>query len=308
MTSQSSDWIPSAFAARLTELYGTRGEIWLATLADRIESYALRWSLEVLPPFVPLSYNYVAPARRVDGRAVVLKLGVPNRELAGEIEALQLYGGQGVVGLLEHDIEQGVLLLERVQPGNPLSEVKDDDEATRILAVTMRKMWRLLPADHPFRDVAEWARGLERLRQTFNGGAGPFPEPLVDAAEQLFAELFASADEPVLLHGDLHHENVLRAGPDTWLAIDPKGMAGEPAYEVGALLHNPWDRLSAWPDLPSALARRVSILSEILEIDRQRVIAHGLAQAVLSGWWMYEDHGSGWEPMMRCAEAMSQLL
>jgi streptomycin 6-kinase len=261
-----------------------------------------------MPSFDALSYNYVAPARRADGSAAVLKMGVPNPELTGEILALQTYDGRGVVRLLEQDIEQGVFLLARVQPGNPLSGLEDDDEATRILATTMRKMWQPLPANHPFQDVAEWARGLQRLRPTFGGETGPFSEVLVDKAVGLFEELFASAGEPVLLHGDLHHENVLRAGPDSWLVIDPKGMAGERAYEVGALLHNPWGKLTVWYDLPSILSRRVSILSEILEIDRQRIIAHGLAQAVLSGWWMYEDHGHGWEPMMRCAEAMSRLL
>ncbi len=292
----------------MIELYAARGEDWLATLAARIEAYERRWSLVVLPPFDPLSYNYVAPARRADGSDVVLKLGVPNPELSGEILALQAYAGRGVVRLLEQDIEQGVLLMESIKPGNPLSDLENDDEATRVLAVVMKRMWLPLPADHPFQDTAEWARGLQRLRFAFNGGTGPFPEELVDAAEGLFEELFASTGEPYLLHGDLHHENVLRAGPDSWLAIDPKGMAGEPAYEVGALLHNPWDKMTVWPDLPSILSRRVSILTEILEIDRQRLIAHGLAQAVLSGWWMYEDHGRGWEPMMRCAEALSRLL
>jgi streptomycin 6-kinase len=58
-------------------------------------------------------------------------------------------------------------------------------------------------------------------------------------AESLFRELIASSESPVLLHGDLHHFNILSARRQPWLAIDPKGVAGEPAYEPGALLRNP---------------------------------------------------------------------
>jgi streptomycin 6-kinase len=125
----------------------------------------------------------------------------------------------------------------------------------------------------------------------------------VDTAERLFAELLASQAEPVLLHGDLHHFNILAAERQPWLALDPKGVVGEPAYEVGALLRNPS------PDQPAHVqARRVAQLAEALALDRERLLGWGVAQAVLSGWWMYEDHGYGWEPALACAEVLAGLM
>ena len=92
----------------------------------------------------------------------------------------------------------------------------------------------------------------------------------------------------MLLHGDLHHWNILRAEREPWLAIDPKGLAGEPAYEVGALLRN---RLDAGEDVLQLTLRRIAQLSEILGVDRERLKRWAFAQGVLSALWTFEDHG-----------------
>jgi streptomycin 6-kinase len=163
-----------------------------------------------------------------------------------------------------------------------------------------------LPAEHNFPAVADWAGGLARLRPHFGGTTGPFPAWLVDLAENLFAELLAAAPEPVLLHGDLHHYNILAAQRRPWLAIDPKGVAGEPAYEIGALLRNPMPQISDEADLERLLARRLDQLAEFLALDRQRLAAWGVAQAVLSAWWSIEDHGHGGEGALACAGALAR--
>jgi streptomycin 6-kinase len=155
--------------------------------------------------------------------------------------------------------------------------------------------------------VANWAQGLADLRCEFDGGSGPFPPNLVSLAEQLFAELLATAAPSMLLHGDLHHYNILSARRQPWLAIDPKGVCGEPAYEVGAWLHNPFDLLQR-PQPDRLLARRVTIFSEMLGIETERLAGWGMAQAVLSAWWSYEDHGHSWEPALACAELLARLL
>jgi len=119
--------------------------------------------------------------------------------------------------------------------------------------------------------------------------------------------LIATMAEPVLLHGDLHHENILDAGGGNWLAIDPKGLIGAPAYEVGALPRNPLPRLMAAPGPGRILARRIDQLAEELALERSRLRDWALAQAVLSAWWSYEDHGHGWEPAITLAELLVAL-
>ncbi len=301
------DVVPHDLSQTIVELYGTEGVEWLERLPSLIADCERRWSLTVMPPFEPLSYNYAAPAVRLDGAAVVLKVGVPNPELLTEIEALALYDGRGIVRLLDADRQQGILLLERLRPGTPLLSLADDERETSIAGQVMRQLWRPVPPEHPFPTVARWAAGLERLRACFDGGAGPFPGILVETAEALFAELIGSMAEPVLLHGDLHHENILAAERQPWLALDPKGLVGEPAYEVGALLRNPLPELLTWPQPERILGRRVDQLAGDLGFDRTRLVGWGLAQAVLSAWWSFEDHGHGWEPAIACAELLAGL-
>lgn len=299
--------LPPTFTRTIHELYGERGERWLANLPGLLAACARRWSLAIAQPFPNLTYNYVAPAARADGVEVVLKVGPPNPELLTEIAALRGYDGRGSVRLLDADPEWGALLLERLRPGVPLTTVAGDEAATLIAAQVMRQLWRPAPPDHAFPTVARWAAGLQRLRQTFAGGVGPFPAGLVATAENLFAELLPSMAEPVLLHGDLHHDNILQAQRQPWLALDPKGVVGEPAYELGALLRNPQPQLLAYPEPARILARRVDLLAEFFGLARERIIGWGVAQAVLSAWWSYEDHGHGWAPAMTVARLLREI-
>ncbi len=299
--------IPSDFARTMREVYGEAGVEWLKKLPAIIADCERRWSLAALPSFPRLSYNYVAPAVLADGRDAVLKVGYPSHELMCEMEALRLYDGRGIVQLLRADREQGAMLLERLKPGTPLATVEDDQEATSIAAEVMRQLWRPVPDQHPFPTVAKWAAGLGRLREHFGGTTGPLPKSLVEQAETLFTELIASMDEVVLLHGDLHHENIIAAERQPWLALDPKGLVGEPAYEVGALLRNQLPEPFTQPEASRILARRIDQLAEELGLGRERLVGWGLAQAVLSAWWSIEDHGYGWEPAISVAEALASI-
>lgn len=299
--------LPDGFIRTITDVDGEQGAAWLASLPETLAICAERWGITLEPHFEPLSYNFVAPGVLADGHGVVLKAGVPGKERRAETAALRFFGGKGMVALLEADDDLGVMLLERLTPGSPLVELPDDDEATAIAAQVMRSLWQPLPAEHPFPSVADWGKGFERLRATFAGTTGPFARPLVEQAESLFAELLASSSPPVLLHGDLHHWNILAAERAPWLAIDPKGIAGEPAYEVGALMRNPTPQVFSWPHPEQLLERRAAILAEQLDLDRERLLAWSMAQAVLSAWWSYEDHGAGWEPVMALAQVLAGL-
>lgn len=298
------------FVRNIRETFGDDGSAWLERLPDIIIECEHRWSLEVSPPFGNLSYNYAAPAKRSDGTDLVLKIGVPRPEVEREIEALRAYNGRGSVRLLDAQPDLGILLLERLKLGSMLAELcpDHDDEATTIAAGVMRLLWRPVTLDHNFKKIEEWFEGLTRLRSEFNGGCGPFPTHLVETAESNYADLSHSMDEPVLLHGDLHHFNILSATREPWLAIDPKGVVGEAAYDVGALLRNPVPDVLKWPNLDRVLDRRVAILAEILDLDRRRVLGWGMVQAVLSAWWSYEDSDPEWWNVLPVAEQLAKLL
>ena len=300
-------YIPDDFARAVVAFRGAPGERWLHELPTTIEDCAARWSLEVGPPLVPLYYNFVAPAARADGARLILKICFPDEEAATEREALRLFEGRGAACLFDADAERSALLLERLEPGTKLSELceTDDEGATSYAVAVMRGLRRPAPDAHDFPSVADWGRGFNRHRARHGGTSGPLPSRLFDEAESLFRELDGSAAEAVLLHGDLHQGNIVAARREPWLAIDPKGIVGEPAYEVGALLRNPIDRILGWPNLPRVLGRRVRQLSEEMGFERERVRGWGVSQAMLAAVWSCEEDGRDYAEWVACAEAIA---
>lgn len=281
------------FNRRVVALHGEAGRLWLEGLPALVAHCGKRWELKVGPPFAPLSYNYAAPAEGPRGERYVLKLGVPTPALLCEIDALLGFDGCGAARLFDADAARGALLLERLEPGTPLTALceEDDGAATAVAAAVIGRLNRAGRHQPPRRPTAaDWGQGFARCRAHF-GGYGPFPPKVFEEAESLYAELLNTSAPPILLHGDLHHGNILAAEREPWLAIDPQGLAAEPAYEVGALLRNPMPQLLRWPDPVRVTERRIAQLSDELGFERARVRGWGLAQAVLSAWWSIEDEG-----------------
>ena len=295
------------FSRRILDIHGIVGREWLDRLPGLLRECEQRWSLTIQAPFAALSYNYVAPAQAADGSSLVVKLGVPNPELLAEIEALRAFDGRGAIRLMEADPGQGILLLERADPGTPLMALTDDAEATSIASKVMQQLWRPAPADGVFPTLERWCRALTRLRKNYAGKTGPLPSLLVEAAERSCADLITSSDFAILLHGDLHHENVVAAERQPWLALDPKGVIGDPVYEVGPWLQNVAPHIRAARPLKETMDRRVRQFAEELGFDRQRILAWGLSHAVLSACWCLEDHDEGWEWPIFCAETLAHL-
>jgi streptomycin 6-kinase len=255
-----------------------------------------------------LSYNFVAYVTQVDGAAAVLKIGVPNPELMTEIEALRAYQGKPIVELLEADRQLGALLLKRVIPGTPLSKLDDDEEATAIGAQLIGHLPAPAPTEHQFPTVARWAQAFDRLRVRFDGKTGPLPARMVEKAERLFEELEASSPVRRLLHGDLHHDNILCNGKESWVAIDPKGVIGDPAYEAARFQHNPIPGFLGMDDLEEAVKRRVEIIASILQEDRSRLLAWAFFDAMLSTCWCIEEDALDWRDGLLRAEVLDGAL
>jgi streptomycin 6-kinase len=272
---------------------------WLRALPERLAQLAARWSLTLGPHFPGIAYNYVAPVTRADGTRAVLKLSRYVDETRNEIAALCLWDGDGAARLLEADPAIGTLLLERLEPGTMLTEVaeRDDDAATVIAAGLLRRLWRPLPERHGLRPLESWCAAYDRNRQALSHGADGFPAALFRRADALRRDLFASSGAPTVLHGDMHHFNVLRAHRTGWLAIDPKGLAGDPCFDVCQFLRNPID---APPPL-SVVRRRLDIFCAELGLDRARTKDWCFVHAVLNACWDFED-GNPWQDRVAYAE------
>jgi streptomycin 6-kinase len=318
--------LPYEFIRTIQNTYDEDGKRWLESLPALLDEATRRWDLTDIRPVPKLSYNFVTFAHKLSSPSgggvggegeVILKLGVPNRELTGEIAALRHYNGCGACRLLDADEGKGMLLLERLEPGRMLSTLEDDERATRVAAEVMISLWEgsndfsrygvTQAAATSFIQLNDWFAGFERIRKRFDGETGPLPKRLVETAEALSGDLLAENKDEALLHGDFHHFNVLESTRG-WLAIDPKGVIGPRGYEVGPFLINPIDRFLNGSNPKVQTEKRIAILSEKLGMERERIRNWGICHAVLSAWWSIEDNAPDWsEYSLRCAEIFMTL-
>ncbi len=299
--------VPEAFRHRITGAFGDAGQQWLSDLPKLVHAAADRWSLEI-GPALNLSYNYVVGATQADETPVVLKLLCPDVLAGNEAVALTTFAGDATCRLIAYDSGLRALLLERVHPGTPLARLarENDSKATGIAIDLFQRVWRKPLAEHSFITVADRAAQLQDYRLRFEGGTGPLPESVFQQAEEAFRDLPAHGVGPRLLHGDLHHDNILSSDRGGWLAIDPKGVVGDPGYDLGAFLYNPIPGLLEMDDPARVIARRVDQLAEGLGFERFQVRGWGIAQAVLSCVWSVED-GLDFSHSLTCAEHISEV-
>ncbi len=219
---------------------------------------------------------------------MVLKLGVATAELNQEINALTAYQGRGTPLLLASDAAQGALLMECVAPGTTLKGYFPQHETatlTKLANVITRLHQTTVAPDGSFPTLEQWHHSLRIAKPSEVISA-----TLLEKAQLLSKQLIASQTERVLLHADLHHDNLLCGPEDVWFAIDPKGVIGEPAYEVGAFLRNPIPQLLQQPDVSAIVRQRISALSSMLKLDKERVTHWSFVQAVLAACWSLEEN------------------
>jgi streptomycin 6-kinase len=284
------------YRARLRNAFDDNALHWVDTVVNTAWHCAERWGLTLYSPYLPVSFNIVLPASGPRGEALALKLCPPTApELSTEIAILLLRPAR-TIELVAADPSAGAMLLSRVTPGTNLAQLaRDDDRAATEAAAELIAEFPVAPASHvAFETTLHWGRGLLRVaasRQRFDAS---LPHALVGRAATLYQELTDADPCHYVLHGDLHHFNILCDQDAGWLAVDPKGVVGPRAYEVGALLRNPGPELARWPNLLTVMRDRIAILSERLGVDRATIWGWGFSQAVMAAVWADEDGDDEW--------------
>ena len=293
------------FITFVTNTWGTQGTQWLNQLPEQVQSLCSKWKLTDIIPFDNLTYHYVARAySTMYKKHLVLKIGIPNPELDNQIKALEYYAGNGCVQLLACDRMQGALLLDLIEPGTTLKSFfpsKDDQAVEQACALIKRLHSKPITSVTQFATMADWFSLFDTLE---------LPQELqvpVAQARKLAYSLASTSQANYLLHGDLHHDNILfDASSSSWIAIDPKGVIGELAYEVGAFICNPGE-LASDPNLDAIIARRINQFSKILAIERQRLIQACYVRTILSVCWTVRDKGD-WKDDMKIAQIIEGYL
>jgi streptomycin 6-kinase len=232
-------------------------EDWLAGLPELVDRLERDWDIAIGSAFTQATEAYVAAATLADGTPAVVKVLIRRRHAAEELTVLRLAGGEGCVALLRHDEGSGAMLLERLGPS--MFDLKlPIEQRHEILCRVAMRLWRPAPGSGLPTGPEKAARLSAYARDAWERLDRP-------CSERALAQALAAAerrtaaydpDRAVLLHGDVHEWNTLRAGPgpDDWKLVDPDGVLAEPECDLGVLMRedaeqlltaDPWDRARA---------------------------------------------------------------
>jgi len=243
-----------------------------------------RWRLRPDGDAMTTASSTLMPVRTSDGEPAMLKLAHTEEEIRGA-HVLDALDGHGAARVLQRKAE--AVLLERATGHRDLVRLVEsgrDSEATRVICDAAMRIHAasddVLGADDPpeLLDLPTWFRHLFEHADRLG--------PLHRRGADLAAALLDDARDPVVLHGDLHHGNVLDFGEHGWLAIDPKGLIGEAAFDYCNLLCNPsHDRALA----PGRLERQLGVVVASTGVEPTRLAHWLVAWCALSSTWFALD-------------------
>jgi streptomycin 6-kinase len=230
-------------------------------IAQRV---AAEWGVRLGERLAGATCSLVLAASDEAGRDLVLKVPEEIAEEGKSLPTLYAFSEHGGVPVLRADRETGAVLLPRLRPGYTLAEAGLTDLAAvdvcaeAILRLRAAKAEGGLPLEPWFAELDPTQDALGR-----------------DAAE-VARWLFATTENPIVVHGDLHHFNLLAHG-DGWVVIDPKGYRADPAYEIAAFMRNPYPSI-----IDTAMVRqRLRRFAERLGDPPERLWGWSFAQIVL---------------------------
>jgi streptomycin 6-kinase len=270
-----------ALQKNITSIYGTQGQKWLDELPVITSALAKKYNLHGLIPVKNMSFNYVAQGYQ-DARPIVLKLGLDSMALAKEAKCLKAFSNHAGADFLDSD--EHMILMQRAVPGTTLKEYfpAQEKEAIKILCSVIKKLHSSgIPDNHNY-------FSLENLLQTLDQRLD-IPDCILSKARNLRDSLLSSTHKKVLLHGDLHHDNILKNN-DEWLVIDPKGFIGDPAFEPTAFLCNPTPELLYEKNSKGIIFERIKLCAKILGVSEQRIQDWLYVKTALCWAWSLEDN------------------
>ena len=275
---------------------------WVDRLPGLLEDLLEEWQLTtdgwMMHGFVAL----VVPVRTTSNRPAVLKISFPDEESEHEHLALQHWHGRGAVQLLRADPHRRAMLLERLHPER-LTEV-GDLEACEVVAALYAQLH--VPALPQLRRltgfVDRWADDMAALPRN-----APLPRRMIEQAVSLSRDFVADpASTGTLIHADLHYENVMAADRQSWLAIDPKPMSGDPHYEIAPMLWNRFEELTG--DVRNGVRARFHALVDHAGLDEDRARDWVVVRMMNNACWRLEEDEPGVEPVTPTDEYLTTCI
>ena len=278
--------LKSGFKKKIFKTYGTNGQKWLKNIPFILDKCKNYWKISIGPSNYKLSYNYITKVYLQNRKEAILKIGFPQeKELITEMEALLYFNKRCCVKMIDFNKELGAILLEKINPGTSLRtiQVNDDKKATEIAANLINNINIAIPKQHSFPKIADWVKIFNNTNKL--NIKSKLIINLVGKAKEIYQDLVKDSYDSLLLHGDLHHDNILYDRQKGWLAIDPKGVIGNPIFDFARLIQNFWGS-----KITSELVQnRLEMISSIVGYNKSLLARWTFIDYIMSNLWSIKE-------------------
>ena len=258
---------------------------WLDSLPTVVSDLCRTWAIEIDQVLPDTYITLVALGHSAELGPVVIKSSPLAHEFIAESTALQLAASEHVPRLYYVDRMHSVMVMERIVPGTQLKNVAmSDEDATRLAAELVVAMWQAVPESSGLHPLVDWMSALFE----WSPSSTRISQDLIAHAQEIGRLLLAKSTRICLLHGDLQHHNILQRSSGEWVIIDPKGLAGDPGYEVAAWMYNP-PGIALRDDYAAIVECRVAIYSDVWDIEAQDLISWAFVGSTLNACWSSSD-------------------
>lgn len=262
-------------------------------MKEKLDVAIRQWNLAEVKAIYENPYKAVYSAMSEEYGAVILKLNRDIKQLAEEYEMLNRLDGSGCCKVFAYDRENGMLLEERLVPGTVLR--KEENLQKRIVAFSsiFHKIHCSVEVlcdddgqEHKVQTYMEWLDAIYRFCTESH-----INQELTEKAKlarDICAEMYEKYSERMLLHGDLHHDNILMKADETYAMIDPKGVIGPKILEVARFIMNELDTKHNAP-AENHMWEVVRLISETFDFPQEDVAKVYFMEVILGNVWSVED-------------------
>ena len=267
-----------------------------------VEKYQKQWELSEIEFKAEFSNNsliFYAVSKRY-GR-VILKILLDINGLDHEILALKLFQGENFCKLYEYSLEDQAYIMERIVPAHTLYESAPRSERIRIAGEIFKGLHRAGTPDSGFPSYTGWlAAGREGTKHRKDcEGLNQY----LDSAEGMLADLRKKYSRNLLLHGDLHHENILKNASGGYTVTDPKGVTGDPVFDLSRFILDEFrDDLTSEPK--EAITDFVQKLGDSAGIPCGDLLRCLFIETVI---WLFREELANGESLEECRQLIANM-
>ncbi len=291
MKRKGCDRIPYSFKQdEVQKIIEHFGNPFYERLLKNLDRYAAKWELDILHFIDYYSVNCIFVCQSKRFGEAILKIGNPSNGVSTEVNALKEYNGFRFCRVFDADVENGIILEEYIKPGSRLREVQSLEDRLCIFSELYNGLH--IPPQQPeiYPRYFEWVSGItEYMRQRED-----YKElyRYMKKAKDICSELCAMYPPKMLLHGDLHHDNILLGKEGRYRLIDPKGVIGDPIFDIPRFILNEFDdddNNISYDDYSKRVEKIAAYLGDSLAVSPKTIKKCLFVETAMANCWCVES-------------------